>query len=165
MGSKIMRRRRESGFSLIELMVALSIFAVLAAVAIPGFRAWMPNYRLKSAATDLYTNMQMVRSSAIRQGVNSGLTFSAGPDQYQYDDPHDPAVMVTVILADDYSSSVEFGGPGGESFTSPITFNSRGLSNAGYAYLTNTNETGHYRVGPLTSGVVRLQKWNGVAWE
>ncbi|MBW1763711.1 MAG: prepilin-type N-terminal cleavage/methylation domain-containing protein, partial [Deltaproteobacteria bacterium] len=31
------------GFTLLELMVILGIFAILATIAIPGFNAWIPN--------------------------------------------------------------------------------------------------------------------------
>ncbi len=44
-----------SGFTLFELMTALGIFSVLAAIVIPSYLSWMPKYRLKNAALDLFT--------------------------------------------------------------------------------------------------------------
>jgi prepilin-type N-terminal cleavage/methylation domain-containing protein len=154
----------KGGFTLIEMLVIIAILAIAASIAIPVFSRWMPRYRLKSAATDLFSNMQLVRFGAIKQHTNSSITFSTSPHQYQYTHPTS-GTLITVVLGD-YGSGVYFHGPSGQTFsTSPITFNSRGLSNQGYAYLSNQNNSAFYRVGPLSSGVILLRKWNGSAWE
>ena len=45
-----------------------------------------------------------------------------------------------------------------------LTFNARGISNAGYVYLQNQNNT-VYAVGTQASGVVKLVRWNGGGWQ
>ena len=48
----------------------------------------------------------------------------------------------------------------------PMIFTSRGTSRPGYAYLTNRGETAFYRVGPLISGMIRIQRYDGTSkWE
>ncbi|MGD9076356.1 MAG: prepilin-type N-terminal cleavage/methylation domain-containing protein, partial [Desulfobacteraceae bacterium] len=59
-------RKKESGFSLIELLVIIVIIAILAAIAIPAFSAWLPNYRLRQAARDVYSNLQRAKVNAIK---------------------------------------------------------------------------------------------------
>ena len=146
---------KKNGFTLIELIVAIAIMGIAAAIAIPGFSSWLPNYRLKSATRDLYSNMQMAKLAAIKQNQTCSITLSTGPDKYTIS-----LINKTVILSD-YGSGVKFDGPGGETFaTSPLTFNNRGLSNSGYVYLSNEQNSDYYRVSPLTSGAIRLQKWN-----
>ncbi len=46
-------RRRDEGFTLIELMIAVSIIGVLAAVAIPSFRT----YQWKAKRSEAYVNL------------------------------------------------------------------------------------------------------------
>jgi type IV fimbrial biogenesis protein FimT len=63
-------RQRERGFSAIELMVALSVAAILATLAIPNLRTFIQNNRLSSASNDLLRSFQLARSSAIKYGTN-----------------------------------------------------------------------------------------------
>ena len=110
--------------------------------------------------------MVFVIFGSIKQHANSSITYCTSPHQYQYTHPTS-GVLMTVVLSD-YGSGVKFQGPGGETFASAtITFTPRGmvLPGAGYAYLSNDTNSAYYRIGPLTSGVIRFQKWSGSVWE
>ena len=48
--------RKNSGFTLIELMVVIALIVVLSAIAIPNYIAWLPKYRLNSAVDDVLTS-------------------------------------------------------------------------------------------------------------
>lgn len=61
------------GLTLLELLVALSIAAVLLAVAVPGFGSWLAQNRLQTATFDLLTDLNMARSEAVKRGVRVGL--------------------------------------------------------------------------------------------
>jgi type IV fimbrial biogenesis protein FimT len=59
--------RRASGFSLIELLTALVVSAVLIAIAIPNFRVLILNYRLTTAANDVIAAINTARIEAIKR--------------------------------------------------------------------------------------------------
>lgn len=61
------------GFTMIELMVVVSIVAVLAAVATPSFKDFILGQRVKSAAFDLASNLLLARSEAIKRNTNVTL--------------------------------------------------------------------------------------------
>ena len=153
--------QKRSGFTLIELAVVIVLLAILAGVGIPNFLSWLPKYRLKSAARDLYSNLQLAKMSAVRSNKKCKVQYYKNPDRYFID------LLNKTVKLSDYGSGVRFQGPNQETFAVPvITFNSRGTSNSGYAYLTNSGKTAFYRVGPLTSGAIKLQKWDGgTSWE
>ena len=61
--------RNNSGLTIIELMVVIGILAILAGVAIPGFISWLPNYRMRSAADEVYSTLQNVKLRAVRENA------------------------------------------------------------------------------------------------
>ena len=152
--------RKKSGFTLTELVIVIVVLGILTAVGVPNFLSWLPKYRLRSAARDLYSNMQLAKMAAIRANGNCSVTYSSNPDQYTV------SLLNKTVVLGDYGSGVKFDGPNKKAFAvATITFNSRGTSNAGYAYLSNSGNTDYYRVGPLTSGAIKLQKWGGGSWK
>ena len=74
--------RKDSGFSLMELMIAIAILGILAAIAIPGYIGWLPNYRLRGAAMDVLSAMRNAKSSAIRRNADAVVIFSLVNDTY-----------------------------------------------------------------------------------
>ena len=60
---------REKGFTLIELMVALAVLAILLLVAVPNFSIFMSEARVDSAKNKLISAVGFARSEAIKRGV------------------------------------------------------------------------------------------------
>ena len=152
--------RRQSGFTLAELMVVIAIIALLTSVAVPNFLSWLPKYRLKSAADELFTNLNLAKLTAVRNGEPCAVSFTA--NGYTID-----SLGRSINLAD-YGSGVTFALPPGETgsaFPSSITFDTRGLSSTwAAAYLSNGAHTGYFKIGTLITGVVRIQKWSNGTW-
>ncbi|MGD8985437.1 MAG: GspH/FimT family pseudopilin [Desulfobacteraceae bacterium] len=74
---------RKEGFTLIELLVTIIILVILASIAIPAFSRWYPNYKLRSAATDLYSNLQWAKLEAVKENADCAVVFNAGAGTYQ----------------------------------------------------------------------------------
>ena len=68
--------KNTKGFTLIEIVIVAAIIGILSAIAIPAISNWLPNYRLKSAARDLYSNMQKIKLEAAKRNVAVGITFT-----------------------------------------------------------------------------------------
>jgi prepilin-type N-terminal cleavage/methylation domain-containing protein len=158
-------RRNESGFTMMELITVSAVLAILAAAAIPAFAVWLPNYRLKTAVRDLYSNMQLVRLTAVKDNTTRSIVFSANPDQYQF---FSSGATRTVLMSE-YGSGVNFDDPThGLTFDlATLSFSARGTCDdgTGWVYLSNEKNSAYYRVSPLISGAVSLQKYNGTVFQ
>ena len=70
--------QKSSGFTLIELMIAIGIISILASIAVPAVINWLPNYKLKAAARDLYSNMQKAKLEAVKRNTDAVISFVPG---------------------------------------------------------------------------------------
>lgn len=70
------RKTCDGGFTLIEAIIVIAIFGIVAAVSLPAASKMLPNYRLKSAARQLFSHMQKARSEAVKRNTNVGIQFN-----------------------------------------------------------------------------------------
>ncbi len=66
------------GYTLIELMVALTIVVILALVSIPSFVTIIKNYRISGVADNLYYFLQNARAEAVKRNTNVYVSFTPG---------------------------------------------------------------------------------------
>lgn len=71
----------QSGFTAIELMVVVSIVAILAALAAPSFTPLIERWRVRQAAENLTSSLYFARSEAIKRGGGVALDATGGWDQ------------------------------------------------------------------------------------
>jgi prepilin-type N-terminal cleavage/methylation domain-containing protein len=72
----VRRRLSESrGFTLAEILVAVAVFAILAAIAVPQFIAFRPASRLNGAARQVYSELMWARSKAVNDNSAYVVTF------------------------------------------------------------------------------------------
>jgi type IV fimbrial biogenesis protein FimT len=65
---------RNSGVTLVELMVVVAIAAVGATLAAPGLSQMLANYKVRGAAESILAGLNQARAEAVRR--NSPVTFS-----------------------------------------------------------------------------------------
>ena len=179
---------RESGFTIVELILVLTIMVILVAVTVPTMTTWLPNYYLRSAAMDIFSNMQYAKTEAVRLDSPYAVVFDPGNDKFSlasgpgadgvFGTGNDDDVVRTINLSG-YGNNIVFGkgnatvnfDDGGGAFpadsvsfaNNAVVFDSRGMCNSGSVYLQNPNRA--YAVGTLMSGVLRIAGWGGGTWQ
>jgi len=69
--------RAERGFTLIEMMIAITLIGILLGIGIPAMRDWMMNTQIKTAAESFTNAMQLARAEAVRRNTNVQFTLGA----------------------------------------------------------------------------------------
>jgi len=68
--------RRQSGFTLIELMVAVAVAGVVVAYALPTMPDVVLNQRVRTSASDFHTALLLARSEAIKRGSSVDIDIN-----------------------------------------------------------------------------------------
>jgi type IV fimbrial biogenesis protein FimT len=68
---------RDSGYTLVELLVALAVAAVLVTVAVPGFAGLLAEQRVITTTNRFISALHLARTEAVRRGGRVTLCASA----------------------------------------------------------------------------------------
>ena len=74
--------QRASGFTMIEAMVTLTVFAVIAALTVPSMTTWIRNNKVRTVTDSLQTGLRLAQAESLRRSrqVVFALTNSATPN-------------------------------------------------------------------------------------
>ena len=162
---KILKNR--NGFTLAEVVVTLSILAVMTAISIPSYISWIPRHRLQTSARQIYDDMQLAKIRAVKDNVNSRITFDIVNNNYTvFLDPNGNGIP------DDGAANIIRNNAtleNGVDITAANTcgFNNRGMSTTGTPQIRLTNPTNIImRIDVTTAGSISIltSKDNGVTW-
>ena len=87
--------RRNEGFTLMELIIAMGIIVIAAAITLPNIQGWRASAKLNGAARDLATNFQVAKMEATKRNGVCAVTFNITVDDRLTD------VIVYVDVAKD----------------------------------------------------------------
>ncbi|GFM69952.1 GspH/FimT family pseudopilin [Pseudomonas capsici] len=73
-------RYMSKGFSLIELLVTVSVVAIVAALAVPSFTSTIQNNKADAELNDLQRALNYARLEAINRGVTVRIAPTSGAD-------------------------------------------------------------------------------------
>src|SRR5438067_11985135 len=61
------------GYTLSELLMAIAVVSILAALCVPSFRAFTTSQQIRTVAYDLYGDVLFARSEAIKRNANTSV--------------------------------------------------------------------------------------------
>lgn len=61
---------RDHGFTMIEMLVTLTVIGIMMGIGVPSFRSFVAGQQIKTASYDLMTSLVMARSEAIKRNTD-----------------------------------------------------------------------------------------------
>ena len=68
--------KQMAGFTLLELIVTVVIFAIIVAVAVPSMQTQFDKREVIAAAEHVYSNLQLARSESIARSTSIFVNFN-----------------------------------------------------------------------------------------
>jgi prepilin-type N-terminal cleavage/methylation domain-containing protein len=148
-------KKRQRGFTLVEVIIVVAIIGILSAIAVPNFISWLPNMRLKAASRDLYSHMMRAKMEAIRSNTPTLFNFTSGTGGPctggTYTFTNNGINIVNTSMMNDVCLSTPGAFPNG--------FSTRGTPSgaAGSIILTHPQSTKTYTITQTIAGGIRIQ--------
>lgn len=137
------RKINSKGFTLVELMVALSVFGITLGVAVPSFKYLTDRYRIKGAAEALYYSLHTARTQAIKSNSTITAAFQTGSNW-------------TARLSDSPTCAINSGTCSGTEWTNQILGNEFKGTQITATTFTANNTAFDPKRGTANSGAVTL---------
>src|SRR4029077_202013 len=78
-GRLVLKTGTAQGFTLVELMVGLTIIGIVIAMGMPGFTTYLQGSKLANSAYSYLSGIQLARAEAIRRNVPVQFILTADP--------------------------------------------------------------------------------------
>jgi len=81
--SVVLPRGLKKGFTVLELMVVITIAGIMATIAVPAFQDWMTHSAVNNAAATILSKLKQGRNMAMAENRNITIKFTTGLDDKQ----------------------------------------------------------------------------------
>ena len=91
-----MNRQKNTGMTLLEVMVVVAIIGIIVAIAAPSFSTMLEKQRIKGAAEAMLADLRWARAEAIKRNKKVRVTFTTG-SSWSYTINGDPTGANTLL--------------------------------------------------------------------
>lgn len=74
--------KRQNGFSVVELIIALAIVAIISSITFFSWQRYVANANLRTATRELESDLFLIKERAVSEGVQYRITLDDGANSY-----------------------------------------------------------------------------------
>jgi prepilin-type N-terminal cleavage/methylation domain-containing protein len=82
------------GFTLLELIIGLSLMAIVAATALPNWTRLLPSYQLDSSTRQLQSELHHIKMRAVAENIVFEMIYREGASDYMIGRDEKPLVKI-----------------------------------------------------------------------
>lgn len=138
-----LRQRNQRGFSLVELLIGITIMSVVGLIANTSFRSFRQRTILNRAAQVVAADAAMTRTYAIRERANVSLVADESTQSYQIRDASGTVLKTRWFDAD---SDLKLDSLDVLNAGDSLTFNARGMLISAFGVIDIGSDAGSKRV-------------------
>jgi prepilin-type N-terminal cleavage/methylation domain-containing protein len=144
------------GFTLIELMIAIAVVAILVSIAVPGMRGMSTKNSAQRAADEMYGVFMEAKMRAVRNNIAVTIDFDIANNRYTCD-----ATNETVAL-NKYRGNVRFtNAPNGQAPIARLRFSPQGFAIlSGDVFIVEPDHNTFFRLQTSYAGVTTVDRWS-----
>lgn len=139
----------DGGFTLIEVLVAIALMGLMAALAVGGYSRWAESSAHVGTAREVQTTMRQAQQQAVTEGLAMCVWFDVANDTYTVYRGACESTTKQKLTGPHHTASSDVG-LSGPSFASSagdsagVTFYARGTATAGEVSVTRSGSTKVY---------------------
>lgn len=139
-----------TGFTLLELLIAIAIMAIIGAIILPVYQSARPSLKLNTTTRDLIADLRFTQQEAVTQQILHGIEFDLEDNQYRIINLASDTTIKTVHLASPLIIATTTG-----LTASTVSYNATGaVAESGTVVLGNGTATSTIEIKP--SGYVKI---------
>lgn len=91
-------RRAQRGFTIIEVMVAIGLLAILMTLGLPQYFTYLQNQQIRTYAEGVQGGLQLARAEAVSRNLPGGVQFILAGSDWQVVAPVPPPIGGTEVV-------------------------------------------------------------------